>query len=46
METQIILPMVLQRFTLAAVPGHIAQPRLGATFVPQGVHVYLGRRAA
>jgi cytochrome P450 len=44
METQIILPMLLQRFTLAAVPGRIAQPRLGATFVPKGVHVYLGKR--
>ena len=46
METQIILPMVLQRFTLAAVPGRIAQPRLGATFVPKGVHVYLRKRNA
>ena len=44
METQIILPMLLQRFTLAAVPGRIAQPRLGATFVPKGVHVYLRKR--
>jgi cytochrome P450 len=45
-ETQIILPMLLQRFTLAAVPGRIAQPKLAATFVSKGVHVYLGKRNA
>ena len=44
METQIILPMLLQRFTLAAVPGRVAQPKLASTFVPKGVHVYLGKR--
>jgi cytochrome P450 len=45
METQIILPMLLQRFTLTAVPGRVARPKLALTFVPDAVPVYLGRRA-
>jgi cytochrome P450 len=46
METQIILPMLLQRFTLAAVPGRVARPKLATTLVPNGVHVYLGKRTS
>jgi hypothetical protein len=46
METQIILPMLLQRFTLAAAPGRVARPKLASTFVPKGMHVYLGKRTA
>jgi cytochrome P450 len=44
METQIILPMLLQRFTLAAVPGRVTRPKLASTFAPKEVHVYLGKR--
>jgi cytochrome P450 len=44
METQIILPLLLQRYSMTPVPGRGAQPKLASTFVPRdGVHVYLRR---
>lgn len=46
METQIILPMLLQHFSLAPIPGRIAQPKLATTCVPKGLQIYLGRRQA
>jgi cytochrome P450 len=45
METQIIVPMLLQRFSIAAVPGHVARPKLATTFVPNRVYVYLAKRS-
>ena len=44
METQIILPMLLQRYALAPVPGRPVQLKLASTLVPKGAHVYLSKR--
>jgi cytochrome P450 len=44
METQIVLAMLLQRFRIAAVPGRVVWPKLGATYVPNGLHVFLEPR--
>jgi cytochrome P450 len=47
METQIILPLLLQRYSVAPVPGRIARPKLALAFAPRdGVQVYLSKRGA
>jgi cytochrome P450 len=45
MEAQIILPMLMQRFTFSAVSGLVAAEQLSGTLKPKGgVHVHLAKR--
>jgi cytochrome P450 len=45
-EAQIILAMLVQRYTLTAAPGPMAQPKFSTTLKPdRSVLVYLDRRA-
>ena len=45
MEAQLILAMLLQRYTVAAIPGSVAEQQLSTTLKPRGgVHVALSKR--
>lgn len=47
MEAQIILAMLVQRYTFTAVPGRVAEPSLSTTLAPRGgVWVKMERRNA